>query len=232
MSISTKKVSGVRKKPVFPLFSGKRNKKEKDKGTTDDSMQTVQKWLPVDDIDGGLMKLKGGQVTAVVKVEPAPFTLLSEQEKDRRIKSLYEAFQALSYKVEIFCIPRPIDLDQYLNDLEDLLKETDPGRRPILRGYLNYVRGIVSSAEATERRFYILIPEEKSRADELQKKVREFVALLSAAELKAEICSESEILDMLFCFFNPAQAAFERPGIVSAAPMVKTVEELIKDGVD
>ncbi|MCL6559159.1 MAG: TraC family protein [Firmicutes bacterium] len=232
MSVSKKKVSGKRKKPVFPLFFGKRKKKREDKSSAGQERQTVQKWLPVEDIDGGLMKLKGGQVAAAVKVEPAPFTLLSEQEKKRRIKSLYEAFQALSSKAQIFCMPRPIDLDQYLLSLEDLLKETDPGRRPILRGYLNYVRGIVSSAEATERRFYILIPEEKSRADELQKKVREFVAMLSAAELKAEICSESEILDMLFCFFNPAQAAFERPGMVSAAPMIKTVEELIKDGVD
>lgn len=232
MSISTKKVSGVRKKPVFPLFSGKRNKKEKDKAAADHSRQTVQNWLAVEDIEGGLMQLKGGQVAAVIKVEPEPFTLLSEQEKDRRIKSLYEAFQSLSSKAQIFCMLRPIDLDQYLLSLEDLLRETDPGRRPILRGYLNYVRGIVSSAEATERRFYILIPEEKSRADELKKKVREFVAMLSAAELKAGICSESEMLDMLFCFFNPAQAAFERPGAVSMVPLVKTVKELIDNGID
>lgn len=232
MSISTKKVSGVRKKPVFPLFSGKRNKKEKDKGTTDHSRQTVQKWLPVEDIEGGLMQFKNGRVAAVIKIEPAPFTLLSELEKSRRIKSLYEAFQALSSKAQVFCMPRPIDLDRYLNDLEDLLKEIDSGRRPILRGYLNYVRGIVSSAVATERRFYILIPEEKSRADELQKKVREFVTMLTKAELKAEQCGETEMLDLLFCFFNPAQASFERPGIVSSTPMVKTVGELIKDGVD
>jgi len=227
MNIALKK-----KMPDIPLLSRKQKKKRKGKDPVEHTRQTVQKWLRVEDISDGLMQLKGGQAAAVIKVEPAPFTLLSEQEKDRRIKSLYEAFQSLSSRAEIFCMPRPIDLDQYLLSLEDLIKETDPGRRPILRGYLNYVRGIVSNAEATERRFYILIPEEKTRADELMKKVREFVAMLSTAELKAEKCSESEILDMLFCFFNPSQAAFERPGVVSSAPMIKTVKELTKDGID
>ncbi|WP_422445387.1 hypothetical protein [Thermoanaerobacterium sp. DL9XJH110] len=233
MNISAKKqMTGIKKMRVFPLLFGKRKKKKMDKNSADKAKQTVQKWLPTEDIVGGLLQLKNGRVAAVIKIDPTPFTLLSELEKSRRIKSLYEAFQALSSRAEIFCMPRPIDLDKYLTSLEDLLKETDPGRRPILRGYLNYVRGIVSSAEATERRFFILIPEEKSRADELQKKVREFVAMLTKAELKAEQCGETEVLDLLFCFFNPAQASFERPGIVSSAPMIKTVKELISDGVD
>lgn len=208
--LAKKKVSGVRKKPVFPLFFGKRKKPYKT--SADKAGQTVQKWLLVEDIDGGLMQLKNGKAAAVIKIEPAPFTLLSKLEKGRRIKALYEAFQSLSSRAQIFCMPRPIDLDRYLNNLEDLLKEIDSGRRPILRGYLNYVRGIVSSAEATERRFYIIIPEEKSRADEIRKKVREFVTMLTKAELKAEQCGETEILDLLFCFFNPAQASIEKPG--------------------
>lgn len=223
MNIAVKK-----KLPDIPLLSQKKNKKNPNGREN----QSVQKWLPIEDINAGLMQIKSGQVAAVIKVDPAPFTLLSELEKDRRIKSLYEAFQSLSSGAQIFCMPRPIDLDQYLTGLEDLLKETDPGRRPILRGYLNYVRGIVSGAEATERRFYILIPEEKQRADELQKKVREFITMLTKAELKAEQCSEAEILDLLFCFFNPAQAAFERPGVVSSTPIVKTVKELINNGIN
>ncbi|WP_213974702.1 hypothetical protein [Tepidanaerobacter acetatoxydans] len=218
----------------IPKISLLSKKKRKGKNPVEQARQMVQKWLPIEDIDGGLMQRKDGQVVAAIKVEPAPFTLLSEREKDRRIRSLYQAFQSLSSREQILCMPRPIDLDQYLTDLEDILKETDSGRRPILRGYLNYVRGIVSNAEATERRFYILIPEDKSRVDELKKKVQEFTTMLSNAELKVGQCSkkEMEILDLLFCFFNPAQAAFERPGIMSSAPMIKTVKELTKDGID
>lgn len=171
---------------------------------------TVQNWLPIKDIKEGLIYHSDGKPVAVVRVEPSAFTLLSEREKERRISALFEAIQAVPGDMQIAAVPRPIDLDVYIKDLEEKLQETQGKRKTMLRGYANYVRKITAGAEAMEKRFFILIPGTKKGEDELLHKTQEFIGELGRAELDAHICSYQEILDMLFSFFHMAQAAFER----------------------
>ncbi|MBO8169075.1 MAG: TraC family protein [Thermoanaerobacteraceae bacterium] len=221
------------KLPKFSILV--RRKSQADKKGRTDKEDTVQHWLPIEDIYDGMLITKDGRRTAVVRVEPAPFNLLSEREKERRIKALYEAIQALNSRVQICCVPRPIDLDGYISELEEKLKEADPARRTVLRGYRDYVRGIVSGAEAVERRFYILMSaEDKETKEELHKKVREFVEMLRRAELSAHACTDHEVLDLLFCFFHPSQAAFERAEVpaVTSSYKTTTVKELLENGLD
>ena len=178
----------------------------------------VQDWLPVRDVVRGLLVRADGVLVAAVRVEPAPFGLLSERERERRIGALHEAIQALPGAVQIAVVPRPIDLDAYLGDLEGRLGEADGPRRALLRGYLSYVRSLVGGGEALERRFYVLIPANapggarRGAREELTQRALEFVAALGRAELQAHPCDDREVVDLLFTWLHPAQAAFERPG--------------------
>jgi len=171
---------------------------------------TVQQWLPIQDISEGIEYHYDATPVTVVRVEPSPFSLLSDREKERRIGALFEAIQAIPGDMQIEAIPRPIDLDIYIKALEVKLKETEGKRKVILRGYTNYVRKITAGAEAMEKRFFVLIPGEKGNEDELLSKTKEFVGELARAELNAHLSSYQEILDMLFSFFHSPQAAFER----------------------
>lgn len=175
---------------------------------------SVQSWLPVRDVDRGLMVRADGTLVAAVRVEPAPFGLLSDRERERRIGALHEAFQGLPGAAQVAVVPRPIDLDAYLGDLEGRMRDADGARRALLRGYLGYVRGLVGSGEAVERRFYVLIPEvegtRRAAREELVQRAGEFVAALARAELQAHLCGDGEIIDLLFAWLHPAQAAFER----------------------
>ncbi len=177
----------------------------------------VQAWLPVADVDHGLIVRSDGALVAVVRVEPAPFALLSERERERRISALHEAIQSLPGAVQVAVVPRPIDLDSYLRDLEARLRDVDGPRRNLLRGYLSYVRSLVGSGEALERRFYVLIPaagqdaKRRGARDELIQRTTEFVSALGRAELTAHLCNDREVIDLLYSWLHPAQAAFERP---------------------
>ena len=112
---------------------------------------TVQNWLPIKDIKEGLIYHTDGKPVAVVRVEPSAFTLLSDREKERRISALFEAIQAVPGDMQIVAVPRPIDLDVYIKDLEEKLQETQGRRKAMLRGYTNYVRKITAGAEAMEK---------------------------------------------------------------------------------
>ena len=190
----------------------------------------VQGWLPVQDVDRGLIVRTDGALVAVVRVEPAPFSLLSDRERERRIGALHEAIQGLSGAVQIAVVPRPIDLDAYLRDLEARLREADGPRRPLLRGYLSYVRSLVGSGEALERRFYVLVAmasadaKRRGARDELVQRTTEFVAALGRAELTAHLCDDREVIDLLFSFLHPVQAAFERAAEPVPAPRYVTPE--------
>lgn len=176
----------------------------------------AQSWLPVQDISGGMLIRADGTPVAVIRIEAAPFALLSGRERKRRIEALREVIQMLPGQAQIFCLPRPIDLDAYITSLEALQTEANSIRRTLLRGYLTYVRGLALSAAAIEHRFYIFLPGEKKRKDargELAQKAAELVAALKRADLQVYTAGDQEALDLLFIFFHPAQAAFERVSI-------------------
>lgn len=173
----------------------------------------AQSWLPVQDISGGMLIRADGTPVAVIRIEAAPFALLSGRERKRRIEALREVIQMLPGQAQIFCLPRPIDLDAYITSLEALQTEANSARRTQLRGYISYIRSLAVSAAAIEHRYYILLPGEKGRKDargELAQKTTDLVAALKRADLQAYACNDQEALDLLFIFFNPAQAAFER----------------------
>lgn len=205
------------------------------KGAVSTVPPIVQNWLPVQYVSSGLIIRSDGRQVAVLRVEPASFNLLSEAERARRITGLHEAIQALPGSVQICSVPRPIDLDLYIAELERQLEEAEGSRKNILRGYVQYVRRLATNAEAMERRFYVLMAgEEKKKGseEELLQKAQEFAAALGRAELQVHLCNDQEVLDLLFCFFHPAQAAFERLSFPAVAPVYATTKGGLSDGLD
>ena len=175
---------------------------------------SVQGWLPVRDVAGDLIVRRDGHLVAAIRVEPAPFALLSPREQGRQVRGLFEALQGLDGPVQILALPRPLDLDRYILDLQGRLSEADGPRRVLLRGYLGYVRTLASTGGAVERRFYLLLPGgaagRRGADEELRGRAGELAAGLTRAGLGAHPCDEREITDLLYVFLHPAQAAFER----------------------
>jgi hypothetical protein len=172
--------------------------------------KAVQDWLPWKDIAGGVITRKDGQVVAVLKVEPFNLALKSENEKMRVITAVHEALNGQREAFQILSLGRPVDLDAYLKGLQDLARETgNPARKKLLQEYTRYVATLVASGEALERRYYILLPG-KEQVEVLQR-AHELASNLERSGLKVRVCSDQEIIDLLFVFTHPAQAAFERP---------------------
>lgn len=213
------------KKPRF--LKGLKKKRTKKPGIKKTSESpSVQSWLPVKDVAGGLLIRIDDIPVAVIRVDPAPFSLLSAAERSRRITALFEAIQALNGAAQICVVPRALDLDSYLHDLEQLQTTATTSQSTLLRGYTNYVRNLITSATAVEHRFYVLLPAERPNENEtVTKKAREFCQTLKRAQLRANMCADEEILDLLFSYFHPVQAAFERVGVPAIAPVFMGVSK-------
>ena len=179
---------------------------------------TAQAWLrgEVADVAGGLIHRGDGALVAVLEIEPANIALLSDRERAQRIRALHEALQGIRDAFQILALPRPIDLDAYIGDLDRLLAAADPGRRRLLGEYARYVRRVTGSGEAMERRFYLVLPlagteaRRKGAAGDLLQRAAEVSAALGRADLRGRVLDDRGLIDLLHTFLHPATSAFER----------------------
>lgn len=174
--------------------------------------KTAQQWIPVVDIDNGIIYRKDNFLVGILRIQPENIELLSDREKKRKVDSLTEGFNGIAEGYQIFCIGRPVDLNNYLEWLQEKARlEQDFTRKLILKGFIQSASELASSGEAMERRFYLIITKKNvnKAEEELIERLTDLQIILSKAKLKSHICSEDELLDVLSLFVNPIQSAFE-----------------------
>ena len=178
--------------------------------------KSAQDWLPFKDIVGNAIHKRDGSMVAVLRVDPLNISLKSDHEKQRIISAVHETLNGQREPVQIICLPRALDLDQYLSSLNDRLKNTtDNLKRRLLAEYVRYVAGLVTEGDVLERRYYILLEQKpgagkrQNQREELQKRCHEFAGNLGASGLRVQMCGDPEIIDLLFSFLAPLQAAYE-----------------------
>ncbi|MGA2502099.1 MAG: TraC family protein [Tepidisphaeraceae bacterium] len=190
--------------------------------------KSAQDWLPFKDIVSNAIHKRDGSMVAVLRVDPMNISLKSDHEKQRIISAVHEAINGQREPIQIICLPRALDLDQYLSSLNDRLKNTtDNLKRRLLAEYVRYVAGLVTEGDVLERRYYILLEQKpgagkrQNQREELQKRCYEFAGSLGASGLLVRMCGDPEIIDLLFSFLAPRQAAYESaPDGLATVPRV------------
>ena len=185
--------------------------------------RTAQQWIPVLDIENSLVYRKDNTLLVMLRVQPDNLELLSDKEKRRKVDSLAEQLNGETEGLQIFCIGRPVDLNNYLEWLQEKAKmEQDFTRKAVLKGYIHQASEMASSGETTERRFYIILTKTAGgkAEEELLDRVKDLRNKLSQSELKSEICKDDELMDVFSLFANPVQASFERTELTMDLPPI------------
>ena len=190
---------------------------------------SVKEWLPITDIRGQTVKSRNGAYLAFLRISPMNLSLKSENEKRRIVSAFHEVLNGVRDPIQIFSIGRPIDLDVYIRNIgKGIDDETNIIKKRLLKEYVRYSSGLVSEGEAHEQRFYIII----SKTDEASviSSAHELSNNLQSAGLESYLCEGQEIMDLLFCFFNPDKISTEKavsPGTL-LPPIYFNKEEKLK----
>ncbi len=191
----------------------KKNESEEKEIKKQKREKTANQWIPIADIEGNVVYRKDGYLVGALRINPTNLELLSDKEKKRKVESLAEELNGETEGLQIFCIGRPVDLNNYLEWLQDKAKtEQDFTRKQVLKGYIQQASRLASSGEITERRFYMIITKknkEKAKEDLLDR-LEDLQLKLQRAELTAKICEDDELLDLFSLFANPIQASYEK----------------------
>jgi len=193
-----------------------KRKTSKNKNVASRADASVQEWLPLSDVKNNLIYRKDRHIVAVIRVQPINIHLLSDREKIRKVLRLEEALNGIDFPFQILSIARPVDLDSYILKIERMRAETDNIlRKKLLSIYARQAASTVTSGEALERHFYILIQHplgKNAQLDEefLKHRAMQLTSNLSSAELISSLCTDQELRNLQFIFSNPSHAAFER----------------------
>lgn len=185
--------------------------------------KTAQQWNLIIDIENETVYRRDQHIVGAFRVQPLNIDLLSDNERRRIVDALAEALNGENEPLQIFCIGRPVDLTNYLDWLQNKLKnETDFIKKRLLKNFINVASITASSGETIERRFYIIVPKpdgEKNRAD-LLARLNDLRSKFAAASLDSCVCQDDELLDLYVLFSNPIQASFGKSIIEYQMPPV------------
>lgn len=189
-------------------------------------LKTAQQWIPIADINNNIVYRKDNSLLAMLRVQPQNLDLFSDNEKKRRIESLTEQYNGEKEGLQIFCIGRPIDLNNYLTWLQNKAKvEKNMVKKSLLKSFIKRTSELASSGDTIERRFYIIITKKWSEKAEIDiiKRINDLQSKFTQAELSSYVCNDDEILDVLSLFANPIQASFERNSFDSSLSTILNV---------
>lgn len=170
--------------------------------------------MPVHDVHDQILWLKANRIVVALHIQPVNLHLLSEAEKRRKVKAFEEVLNGIDTSFQILSIARPVDLDPYIASLRQKKAEATGVKSRLLAGYIQQAAQMAISGETVERHFYLLLSQtlDKKQKDyaQLLQRAKELASRLTAIDLITHVCDDEELRNLLFLFFHPEQAAYER----------------------
>lgn len=127
------------------------------------SILSTQRYLKIAEIHDNTIVLKDGNVRAVLQVSSVNFNLKSEDEQNSIIYSYQNFLNALEFPIQILVKSKKLDIDRYLDALK---KTAEKQKNQLLQRqtfeYLEYIRRLVEYADIMEKKFYVVVPFEKT----------------------------------------------------------------------
>lgn len=178
---------------------------------------SARQQIAIKGVRDGILLLPNNNYQSILSVSALNFELKSDEEQDAIIDT-YESFlNSIGWPVQILVRTREIDMDSYLENLNNRLSgETTQIYRDQLCYYGDFIRSLITNNKILTRHFYIIVPYHPSgKADfELireQLKLRTDIISKGMARLgmRTEPLDSLEILDLFYSFYNQEQSKIQ-----------------------
>lgn len=194
----------------------------------------------------GLLYLKGtDEPRIILEASGINFELRGDEEQDALIDLLGQMMSSLNFPIQILVRSRLLDPEEYFETLESWRKrwpeEKRELREQLLGEYKNKISSITERFQIKDRRFYIVVPADRTRSSEsareeefqaqLRNKESHLRQTLGRAGIRLRRMSSSEIEEIYYYFFDPQMAQIQKMRAASAPSSNIIVEPLSKEDV-
>ncbi len=120
-------------------------------------LASVQEILPLEEIAGDVMSLRGGDYRSVLEASSVHFALKSEPEQEAILAGYRRFLNGLTYPLQVLVRVVPADVEGYLAGLGGARRGTETLRRLAL-DHEAFVRRIARERTLLDRRFFVVVP--------------------------------------------------------------------------
>jgi len=120
---------------------------------------STQNHLKFAEVRDGVIIMRDGSLRMAVLCSPTNYDLKSSSEKDA-IEFAYQGFlNGLHFPIQICIQSRKIDLDGYLDNLDQkLADQTNPLLAGLMEDYIFNIRDLLEQVNIMDKRFYVIVP--------------------------------------------------------------------------
>ena len=126
-------------------------------------LASVQEILPLEEIAGDVVSLRGGDYRCVLEASSVNFALKSEPEQEAILAGYRRFLNGLTYPLQVLVRVVPADVEGYLAGLGGARRGTETLRRLAL-DHEAFVRRIARERTLLDRRFFVVLPAEVDAA--------------------------------------------------------------------
>ena len=120
-------------------------------------LASVQEILPLEEISGDVVCLRGGDYRCVLEASSVHFALKSEPEQEAILAGYRRFLNGLTYPLQVLVRVVPADIEAYLAGLGGAHGGTETLRRLAL-DHEAFVRRIARERTLLDRRFFVVLP--------------------------------------------------------------------------
>jgi type IV secretory pathway VirB4 component len=173
--------------------------------------------IGIKEVRDGILILPDNSYRCILSTSSLNFELQSEEEQDVVIDAFQSFLNSLTTPIQILVRVRELDIDHYLEDFQDKLKnETEEIYVRQLENYSDFIRKLVSGNKILSRRFYLIIPNDnkanvdfQTAKEQLLLEQEIIVKGLEKIGMTARQLTSLEILDLFYSFYRPEQAKIQ-----------------------
>ena len=123
-------------------------------------VNSVQEWLPVDEIlENGIIKVKNKNYIKILKIIPINFELKSNLEKEAILNSYKIFLKTCNFDIQILIQSNKKDLSNHISKIKEKNKEEKEKIKKLSEKYINYIKKLNIEKKSSSKNFYILIKE-------------------------------------------------------------------------
>lgn len=144
-------------------ISGSQNTQNSTAPKPKSNPNSTQNSLQIAEVRDGIVIMSDGTFRSVLMLKSINFDLMSPQEQEA-VEFAYQGFlNSLYFPIQIFVRSQKVDLQPYIEKLDKIRAEHDNMLLAMLmEDYLIYMENLASQTNIMDKKFYIIIPYDKS----------------------------------------------------------------------
>lgn len=163
--------------------------------------------VPFNEVWNNYVFLDNNKIIGGIKIGSINLSLLFDEEQQTKVSQLKKVLNSVDYKVKIFCIDKPINLESNLNILGSKIKqETNKYKLKLLEEDYNFINGLNNKKSVVNREFYLVLEEDAENEKLLNQKINDLIQEFSSMGLHAEKVSSEEWRELLYVMLNPVSS--------------------------